>query len=264
MGIEGKTIVFTGKISKPRHEFQALVENHGGIAGSDVSRATDYLVVGDKPGSKLVRAAMLGIKIITEEEFLKLLSEIPEGEVPATPEELEELERHIVTPTCMLCGRTYRQWDTLPNYETCPVCESFTPIPLCPHCGNDPIFVEDFNLYKCMLCGTWFRAPHSIHAKEVKHIHYLQTTRKTLLGSYRSCLACGHQSFLPNEEEKILREKYEAAPPLVKEWARRDKELKERFRKEEEDRRNEKEVLKTLRSLIPEELKQLKENLNGI
>jgi len=77
MGIQGKVIVFTGKISKPRHEFQRLVEEHGGVAGSDVSSNTNYLVVGEKPGSKLFRANMLNIPTITEEEFLKLLEEEP-------------------------------------------------------------------------------------------------------------------------------------------------------------------------------------------
>lgn len=75
MGIQGKVVVFTGKISKPRHEFQQMVEEHGGIAGSDVTSKTDYLVVGEKPGSKLFRAASLGIKTISEDEFLKLLEE---------------------------------------------------------------------------------------------------------------------------------------------------------------------------------------------
>lgn len=79
MSIQGKTIVFTGKISKPRHEFQRMVEQHGGIAGSDVSKGTDYLVVGEKPGSKLFRAGMLGIQTLSEEEFMKLLEDKPEG-----------------------------------------------------------------------------------------------------------------------------------------------------------------------------------------
>lgn len=77
MSIEGKVIVFTGRISRPRHEFQRMVGEHGGIAGSDVSRSTDYLVVGEKPGSKLFRAISLGIPSISEEEFLKLLEEEP-------------------------------------------------------------------------------------------------------------------------------------------------------------------------------------------
>jgi len=77
MSLKGKIVVFTGKISKPRHEFQRMVEEHGGIAGSDVSSNTDYLVVGEKPGSKLFRATSLNIKTISEEDFMKLLEDEP-------------------------------------------------------------------------------------------------------------------------------------------------------------------------------------------
>jgi len=77
MSIEGKIIVFTGRISKPRHEFQRMVEEHGGIAGSDVSGNTSYLVVGEKPGSKLFRATSLGIPTISEADFLELLKDEP-------------------------------------------------------------------------------------------------------------------------------------------------------------------------------------------
>lgn len=87
MSIQGKTIVFTGKISQPRHAFQAMVEEHGGIAGGDVTKNTDYLVVGEKPGSKLVRATMLGIPAISEEAFLKLLEEPIEDKLPLTKED---------------------------------------------------------------------------------------------------------------------------------------------------------------------------------
>jgi hypothetical protein len=90
MSIQGKTIVFTGKISRPRHEFQRLVEEHGGIAGSDVSSNTDYLVVGEKPGSKLLRANMLNIRTISEEEFLKLLED-----EPPVPQPKKEIHRHF-------------------------------------------------------------------------------------------------------------------------------------------------------------------------
>lgn len=91
MGIQGKTIVFTGKISKPRHEFQRMVEEYGGIAGSDVSSNTDYLVVGEKPGSKLFRAASLDILTISEEEFMKLLVE----DEPAIPQPKKEIHKHF-------------------------------------------------------------------------------------------------------------------------------------------------------------------------
>jgi len=75
MSIQGKTIVFTGKISKPRHEFQRLVEDYGGIAGNDVTSNTDYLVVGEKPGSKLFRAVSQDVPTISEEQFFELLKE---------------------------------------------------------------------------------------------------------------------------------------------------------------------------------------------
>jgi len=81
MSIQDKTIVFTGKISKPRHEFQRLVEEHGGINGSDVTHSTDYLVVGEKPGSKLFRAVSQGVPTISEEQFFELLKE-PEQATP--------------------------------------------------------------------------------------------------------------------------------------------------------------------------------------
>lgn len=249
MSIRGKVIVFTGKISKPRHEFQALVEEHGGIAGSDVSKNTDYLVVGEKPGSKLIRATMLSIKTISERDFVKLLQnnnkEEIKGEVPLTSEELAELEKHIVTPTCSNCNRTYRQWDTLPDYETCPVCEILIPIPLCIHCGNSPIFVKDFGLYHCTLCGTWFKAPHSIHAKHTKHLHAWIASK----GSTKKC-PCGASITLTQEDIEYGEELYERAPSLVKKW---NKEEEER----EEKRKKEGEALEFVQSLSPEQISYL-------
>ncbi|MDE5058541.1 MULTISPECIES: helix-hairpin-helix domain-containing protein [Wolbachia] len=66
----GKTVVFTGKLlTRERNEAQALMESLGGIVSSSVSPKTDFLVVGEKPGSKLGDAKKLGVKILTEEEF---------------------------------------------------------------------------------------------------------------------------------------------------------------------------------------------------
>ena len=70
----GKTFVFTGALSRfTREEAHAMVEQAGGRAASDVSRNTDYLVAGERAGSKRVRAGQLGIPILTEDEFLTLL-----------------------------------------------------------------------------------------------------------------------------------------------------------------------------------------------
>jgi len=72
--LAGKEFVITGRLETlSRQEAEARVKALGGTAKSDVTRKTTYLVVGAEPGSKLARAQALGIKQLTEEEFLKLL-----------------------------------------------------------------------------------------------------------------------------------------------------------------------------------------------
>ena len=72
--IAGKTFVFTGALkSMTRDKAKELVLERGGMVASQVSRNVDYVVVGESPGSKLVKAKQLGIKTINEEEFLKML-----------------------------------------------------------------------------------------------------------------------------------------------------------------------------------------------
>lgn len=68
--LSGKTVVITGELSgMKRKEAQALMESLGSIVNSSVSNKTDFLVVGEKPGSKYHKALELGVKILTEEEF---------------------------------------------------------------------------------------------------------------------------------------------------------------------------------------------------
>lgn len=72
--LAGKTLVVTGTLSKyTREEIQELIAKHGGKAASSVSKSTDYLVAGEKAGSKLEKAQKLGVKVITEEEFEGLI-----------------------------------------------------------------------------------------------------------------------------------------------------------------------------------------------
>ncbi|MEN6451273.1 MAG: NAD-dependent DNA ligase LigA [Thermoguttaceae bacterium] len=72
--LEGKTLVVTGSLQKySRDEIEELITRHGGHAASSVSTNTDYLVAGEKAGSKLAKAQQLGVKVITEEEFDELL-----------------------------------------------------------------------------------------------------------------------------------------------------------------------------------------------
>jgi len=72
----GKTFVFTGGLrGLSREKAKELVESLGGSATSSVSKKTDYVVAGEDPGSKYEKAKSLGVKILDEEGFLKLIRE---------------------------------------------------------------------------------------------------------------------------------------------------------------------------------------------
>ena len=70
----GKTFLFTGKLASfTREEAKRLVEAEGGIIAASISKNVDYVVAGEEPGSKYEKAEKLGLKIITEEDFRKLV-----------------------------------------------------------------------------------------------------------------------------------------------------------------------------------------------
>ncbi len=72
--LDGKVFLFTGTLSSmKRNMAKELVEAAGGIIANSVSRKVDYVVLGSEPGSKYDRAKKLGLNIISEEEFLKML-----------------------------------------------------------------------------------------------------------------------------------------------------------------------------------------------
>jgi len=75
-GLEGQSFLFTGALSKlKRSEAEEIVEQNGGTILSGVSSKLNYLVVGEDAGSKLEKAKKINtIKIITEDQFLKLVS----------------------------------------------------------------------------------------------------------------------------------------------------------------------------------------------
>lgn len=71
----GKIFVFTGTLEKfNRKKAKEIVESHGGRTSSTISKKTDYLVAGPGSGSKKDKAKTLGIDIINENEFEKLIS----------------------------------------------------------------------------------------------------------------------------------------------------------------------------------------------
>lgn len=72
--LQGQSFVFTGAMERMgRNEAKSLVESLGGTIHSSVTKKTTYVVAGSDPGSKLDKAKSSGIKIISEEEFLKLI-----------------------------------------------------------------------------------------------------------------------------------------------------------------------------------------------
>ncbi|MBO8158757.1 NAD-dependent DNA ligase LigA [Thermosyntropha sp.] len=74
--LAGKTIVLTGTLkSLTRKEAEEFIEKQGGKTSSSVSKKTDFVVVGENPGSKYEKARELGIAILTEAEFLEIVNQ---------------------------------------------------------------------------------------------------------------------------------------------------------------------------------------------
>jgi DNA ligase (NAD+) len=78
--LSGKTIVVTGTLSRyGREEIEELIRELGGKASGSVSKATSYLVAGEKAGSKLDKAKALGVPVLSEDDFDQLIGR---GDVP--------------------------------------------------------------------------------------------------------------------------------------------------------------------------------------
>ena len=73
LSLQGKKFVFTGSMEKlKRNDARQIVESLGGEVSESVTKKTDFVVTGEDPGSKLEKARSLGIRILTEKEFLDM------------------------------------------------------------------------------------------------------------------------------------------------------------------------------------------------
>ena len=74
--LEGKTVVVTGTLKQyKRDEIKKLIKELGGRASGSISKNTDFLVAGEKAGSKLTKAKELGVKVMTEQDFQDLVAD---------------------------------------------------------------------------------------------------------------------------------------------------------------------------------------------
>ena len=84
--LEGLTVVVTGSLTGfSRDGAKEAIITRGGKASGSVSKKTDYVVAGDSPGSKYDKAIELGVPVLDEDGFSRLLEQGPEGVQPARP-----------------------------------------------------------------------------------------------------------------------------------------------------------------------------------
>ncbi len=76
--LAGQTFVLTGTLSRPREDFEQRIKAAGGKTSGSVSRKTSYVLAGSDPGSKLKKAAELGVEILDEAGFEALLAAGPD------------------------------------------------------------------------------------------------------------------------------------------------------------------------------------------
>ena len=79
--LDGLSFCITGSLSRPRKEIAEDIKNVGGKVVSSVSGNLDYLVAGESAGSKLQKAENLGVKILSEQDLLKLVNEIDTDDI---------------------------------------------------------------------------------------------------------------------------------------------------------------------------------------
>jgi DNA ligase (NAD+) len=99
--LEGKSVVISGKfVGRSRDDMKALVEEHGGRNLAAVSANVDFIVAGENMGpAKLQKAQKLGITILSEEEFMAIISNAEPTSAPQKPEETTTTENKVIQGT---------------------------------------------------------------------------------------------------------------------------------------------------------------------
>jgi len=71
----GKKFVITGTLTQPREDFIRRIQSQGGSVAGSVSAKTNFVLAGEEAGSKLEKARSLGVRVISEKEFEKLVGQ---------------------------------------------------------------------------------------------------------------------------------------------------------------------------------------------
>lgn len=107
--LAGKNIVISGKFEgRSRDDMKALVEEHGGKNLAAVSANVDFIVAGDNMGpAKRQKAEKLGVKILTEDEFMALITQAESSNVATSPEPTAEPEERVAVDTKPIQGTLF-------------------------------------------------------------------------------------------------------------------------------------------------------------
>lgn len=217
--ITRKVFMFTGTLSTPRHEAQRIVEELGGIAGSSITKETNYLVCGsDQAGksSKWEKAGLLGVTRVDEDYFWNL---VKEARVEAESEEdwsnvkgwmteetfvnvLELLEEKVRPKTV---ERVYPPKNVMTYHSSQKRVEwlaqgGYTPklgSRICPHCSYEIPYSIDSTYYYCFKCHLF----SDVGQEEGRHAcvdweKFLDSTS----GWFEKCKLCGNVKFVSKEE----------------------------------------------------------------
>jgi DNA ligase (NAD+) len=77
--LDGNTFCITGSLTRPRKEIALAIKNAGGKVVSSVSSNLDFLIAGEKAGSKLTKAQQLDVEVWTEQELYSQIAEPKKG-----------------------------------------------------------------------------------------------------------------------------------------------------------------------------------------